>query len=105
MLALVLFSDLRMEKQFDNDTGKTVSIANENAPSIGFLSCCILMFGIGYWLADVMADSIVVSSRLFSFLFNSVKKRKNQAREQSIFSSKLLSFHLYILCLINLLFN
>jgi len=59
MLALVFFSDLRMVKQFDNDTGKTVSIANENAPSIGFLSFCVLMSGIGYWLADVMADSVV----------------------------------------------
>ena len=77
MLALVLFSDLRMEKQFDNDTGKTVSIANENAPSIGFLSFCILMSGIGYWLADVMADSIVVSSRLFSVQFS--KKTKESS--------------------------
>jgi BT1 family len=31
----------------------------ENAPSMPFLSACLLLFGIGFWMADVMADSLV----------------------------------------------
>jgi hypothetical protein len=37
-----------------------VSVPPKNAPSIKGLSICFLIFGIGLWLADVMADSIVV---------------------------------------------
>jgi hypothetical protein len=49
-LILILFSDL--SSVVDNQ------VPNQ-APSIGFLSICILFFGIGLWLADVMGDSIV----------------------------------------------
>jgi len=47
ILALLLFSDLRLEAN------------NLQQPSIPFLSFTLLMSGIGYWFADVMADSLV----------------------------------------------
>lgn len=31
----------------------------DDAPSVGFLSICLLGFGTGFWLADVMGDSVV----------------------------------------------
>jgi hypothetical protein len=49
LVTLLTFSDLHM----------TPEGPPENAPSIPFLSVCLLGFGIGYWLADVMGDSIV----------------------------------------------
>jgi hypothetical protein len=60
IFALLSFSDLHIISQTDETTGKTIVLANEKSPSIGFLSFTILFSGIGYWLADVMADSVVV---------------------------------------------
>lgn len=51
MMILVMFSDLSK----NDEDGKPP----ENAPSIGFLSLSLLGFGTGFWLADVMGDSIV----------------------------------------------
>jgi BT1 family len=31
----------------------------DDAPTIPFLSLCLLMFGVGFWMADVMGDSVV----------------------------------------------
>ena len=62
MLALQTFSDLHLVQQIDEETGKTITYANDNAPTIPFLSFIVLMSGSGYWLADVMADSVVVSA-------------------------------------------
>lgn len=56
MAALLLKKDLTMNWHEDG----TVTIP-ENAPSIQQLSLSFLIFGIGFWLADVMGDSIVVS--------------------------------------------
>ncbi len=60
IFALLTFSDLHIFRQTDETTGKSVVLVNEKSPSIGFLSFTILFSGIGYWLADVMADSVVV---------------------------------------------
>jgi BT1 family len=47
----------------DNTVTKTTQIASlrapPNAPSIPFLAAIILLFGIGFWMADVMGDSVV----------------------------------------------
>jgi len=59
IFALLTFSDLHIFRQTDETTGKSVVLVNEKSPSIGFLSFTILFSGIGYWLADVMADSVV----------------------------------------------
>ena len=58
MLLLLAFSDLGRH-YVDDGTGKMKAVPNEGAPSIPFLSACLLLFGTGYWLADVMGDSIV----------------------------------------------
>lgn len=34
-------------------------VVPDDAPSIPFLSICLLLFGTGFWVADVMGDSIV----------------------------------------------
>jgi hypothetical protein len=52
LMVLLVFSDLSPN---DADTGNPP----ENAPSIAFLSVSLLGFGTGFWLADVMGDSIV----------------------------------------------
>jgi hypothetical protein len=52
MGALLLFSDLSLEKQeFVDDNGGTVVrvVPPENAPSIPFLSLTTLLFGTGFW--------------------------------------------------------
>jgi MFS family permease len=58
MFILLTFSDLGRHF-IDDGTGKLVAVPNDGAPSIPFLSFCLLIFGMGYWLADVMGDSIV----------------------------------------------
>jgi hypothetical protein len=68
IFSLLLLSDLHILRQTDENTGKTIALANENSPSIGFLSFTILLSGIGYWLADVMADSVVVRHQILFFL-------------------------------------
>ena len=40
-------------------TTKIITVAPDDAPSIPFLSLMILLFGIGFWMADVMGDSVV----------------------------------------------
>mmetsp|Transcript_22777 Transcript_22777/g.34518 ORF Transcript_22777/g.34518 Transcript_22777/m.34518 type:complete len:552 (+) Transcript_22777:68-1723(+) len=49
MAILMAFSDLSSPKEE----------IPEGAPSMPFLSLCMLFFGTGFWLADVMGDSIV----------------------------------------------
>jgi len=56
MFTLLWCSDLNSETIY-NEEGK--EIIPENAPSITFLSFTVLMFGTGFWFADVMGDSIV----------------------------------------------
>lgn len=62
MGALLLFTDLSLEKEeFIDENGlpATKVIVPENAPTIPFLSLTTLLFGTGFWLADVMGDSVV----------------------------------------------
>jgi MFS family permease len=62
MMALILTRDLTIvEEEYIKDDGSTAtrSIAPENAPSVPFLSLCMLLFGTGFWMADVMGDSVV----------------------------------------------
>lgn len=59
LMVLFTFSDLSLIKK-DGETS-----APENAPSIPFLSCSLLFFGTGFWLADVMGDSIVAEKAKF----------------------------------------
>ncbi|KAL3796161.1 hypothetical protein HJC23_000664 [Cyclotella cryptica] len=73
MVVLLTFSDLSMEavqlnsvsKESVNDAERYLeTIAPEShvigaPPSIPFLSFSLLMFGTGFWFADVMGDSIV----------------------------------------------
>ncbi len=64
MILLILFSDLNMQSITQTDkTGleSSTTIPSENAPSVAFLSVSFLLFGTGYWFADVMGDSLVVS--------------------------------------------
>ena len=62
MMSLILTTDLTLgEEVYIKDDGSTAvrSVAPENAPSIPFLSLCMLLFGTGFWMADVMGDSVV----------------------------------------------
>jgi len=70
MLSLLLCSDLsRIPVDVDGDGDESASSSSsslngnyvpaENAPSIVFLSFVLLMFGTGFWFADVMGDSLV----------------------------------------------
>ena len=67
MLALLLGSNLHVPArnagcfQSSSDGGDAYErgAIPEDAPTIPFLSLCLLTFGIGFWLADVMGDSIV----------------------------------------------
>ena len=63
MLCLLTFSDLSrmMVQEYSEETQmmETTYIPAENQPSVPFLSCTILAFGIGFWFADVMGDSLV----------------------------------------------
>lgn len=62
MGVLLLVSDLSLqEDEFVNDEGELDNriVAPENAPSIPLLSLTTLLFGTGFWMADVMGDSVV----------------------------------------------
>jgi hypothetical protein len=62
MASLLLFTDLSLpeEEYMDEDGNEaTRNIIPENAPSIPLLSLTTLLFGTGFWLADVMGDSVV----------------------------------------------
>lgn len=66
MMALVTYSDLGFDEisggfSDDGEELPTIRSPHEGAPSIPFLSICLLLFGTGFWFADVMGDSIVVS--------------------------------------------
>lgn len=58
MFVLLSMSNLERVEQQEND-GNTSFVPPEDAPSIGLLSLSLLVFGIGFWFADVMGDSIV----------------------------------------------
>jgi hypothetical protein len=55
ILVLLLSSDLSMS--YDDDD--FLPIPPIDAPSLQWLGTCFFIFGIGMWLADVMADSLV----------------------------------------------
>jgi hypothetical protein len=62
MSYLLLFSDLRLvEEEYVDEDGNvaTRTAAPDGAPTIPMLSLITLLFGTGFWIADVMADSIV----------------------------------------------
>lgn len=63
MLFLLMTSDLgRIEVDGNdnyNENGSSSFIPSENAPSVQILTLSLLVFGIGFWFADVMGDSIV----------------------------------------------
>ena len=62
MLVLMATSDLSLVREMQtNDAGEEVEVtmAPANAPSIPGFSLAVLMFGTGFWFADVMGDSIV----------------------------------------------
>lgn len=67
MLALAFGSDLGLSHEtssvVNNDTGEveetTTTAVADGAPSVPFLSLCLLLFGTGFWFADVMGDSVV----------------------------------------------
>jgi hypothetical protein len=54
IMALVLSSNLSMSYTEDN-----LPIPPANAPSLEWLSAAFFIFGMGMWMADVMADSLV----------------------------------------------
>ena len=72
MASLLFFSNLHVparnagcfhssssdENEDNNNPYEQGEIPND-APTIPFLSICLLLFGIGFWMADVMGDSIV----------------------------------------------
>jgi hypothetical protein len=66
MMGLVLFSDLTVTKSEETiviSSEESVTFVrthvSEGAPSVGFLSLALLLFGVGFWCADVMADTLV----------------------------------------------
>lgn len=61
MFYLLFNSDLvRIQVDDNNDgDGSTSFVPSENAPSVPFLTLSLLLFGIGFWFADVMGDSMV----------------------------------------------
>jgi len=60
MLALLMYSNLDRVIVDQNDDVEGINYSPpDDAPSISFLSLCLLVFGTGFWFADVMGDSIV----------------------------------------------
>ncbi len=65
MASLLFFSNLRVPARnagcfrSDDDDPYEQDEIPADAPTIPFLSICLLVFGIGFWMADVMGDSIV----------------------------------------------
>ncbi len=62
MLCLLMFSDMSrvLVNNNNNDNGMNVTYEPpEDSPSIPFLSSMLLLFGTGFWFADVMGDSLV----------------------------------------------
>lgn len=59
-LTLLYDDDDRDSVNPQNDSrGRIKSVPPEGAPSMELLSLCFLLFGTGFWFADVMGDSIV----------------------------------------------
>jgi len=56
-LSMIALLTTNLNGIVDDDTGDLVP--SDNAPTIGFLSVTIFLFGTGFWFADVMGDSIV----------------------------------------------
>jgi len=62
MAVLIFTTNLGLDKEeFIDATGAvaTRNVGPEDAPSIPFLSLQVLFFGTGFWVADVMGDSLV----------------------------------------------
>jgi BT1 family len=65
MLSLLSFSNLHIPARNagcfhnGNDNNYEQGAIPDDAPTIPFLSLCLLLFGIGFWMADVMGDSVV----------------------------------------------
>lgn len=63
LFSLLLFSNLHVPPRnagfFGNDQSADEATIPSDAPSIPFLALTLLGFGTGFWLADVMADSVV----------------------------------------------
>lgn len=62
MGCLLMFNDLTLvDQEYVDESGAVSSrrVAPANAPSIPMLSFATLLFGTGFWMADVMADSVV----------------------------------------------
>jgi len=64
MIALLTFSNLeriQIDANDDKNNGNatTTLVPPDDAPSIPFLTLSLLIFGTGFWFADVMGDSIV----------------------------------------------
>lgn len=62
-LALLMWSDLHLDASgtacFASTTEDVQPIVPPNAPSVPFFAATLLLFGTGFWMADVMADSVV----------------------------------------------
>lgn len=61
-MSLLLTSNLTLlEEEYVKDDGTTGTntVAPLDAPSIPFLCLMTFLFGLGFWVADVMADSVV----------------------------------------------
>ena len=72
MVSLMLFSDLTLTEEMTSEvddegtvTEVATSIPADSAPTVPFLSLCLLLFGTGFWFADVMGDSIVAEKAKF----------------------------------------
>eukprot|EP00934_Nitzschia_sp_Nitz4_P007866 Nitzschia sp. Nitz4//scaffold39_size137210//100059//103271//NITZ4_003214-RA/size137210-augustus-gene-0.194-mRNA-1//-1//CDS//3329550428//7856//frame0 len=62
MGSLIFYADLSLShEEYISDDGDTIkqTIAPKDAPSIPFLGFTTLLFCTGFWIADVMADSVV----------------------------------------------
>ena len=69
MFVLLSMSNLERVEQQDND-GNTSFVPPEDAPSIGLLSLSLLVFGIGFWFADVMGACYHSMDVLLAFYKN-----------------------------------
>jgi MFS family permease len=62
MLYLLLFTNLNVsQEEYVKEDGNTSTraVVPDGAPSIPLLGLVTLLFGTGFWMADVMGDSIV----------------------------------------------
>ena len=68
LFMLILFTNLDVttsgqgcftNNENENEDADNAAEPPEDAPSIPFLAVSLLLFGVGFWLADVMGDSIV----------------------------------------------